>query len=167
MVLPGFLIALYFVVPAVITACMPLPMPARIGISASITLLASMLVGMPVPTAMAAVRARHASAVAWMWGISSGFNAIGAMAFVLITQSTGIKASFIIIAVLYLLANLLFAATGPLAKGSEEPGPVEPATGDPEPVASPTEPAASPTEPAGSAEPESSTTEASPDSTES
>lgn len=119
--LPVFLIALYFIVPAVVVGCMPLPMPARIAISALITLLSSMLVGMPVPTAMAAIRACHASAVAWMWGISSGFNAIGAMAFVLITQVTGIKASFIIIAVLYLLANLLFAATGPLAKGGKQP----------------------------------------------
>lgn len=119
--LPVFLIGLYFIVPAVVVGCMPLPMPARIAISALITLLSSMLIGMPVPTAMAAIRARHASAVAWMWGISSGFNAIGAMAFVLITQVTGIKASFIIIAVLYLLANLLFAATGPLAKAGKQP----------------------------------------------
>lgn len=124
--LPVFLVALYFIVPAVVVACMPLPMPVRILISAAITLLSSMLVGMPVPTAMAAIRARHASAVAWMWGISSGFNAIGAMAFVLITQVTGIKASFIIIAVLYFLANLLFAATGPLARAKQPKAVKEP-----------------------------------------
>jgi len=59
---------------------------------------------------MNCLRERYGSAVAWMWAVSSAFNALGGVAFVCITQATGISSCLLLVAVLYLLGNLIFAA---------------------------------------------------------
>jgi len=60
---------------------------------------------------MSAVKQYNEQAVAWMWGINCAFNGIGAMSFALISGQLGVRASFLIVAAVYLVANLLFCLT--------------------------------------------------------
>jgi len=96
--------------PSAINSLYGLPPAARIATCASITLLLSTLTGIPVPLAMESAKRSYRPEVAWFWGISSAFNALGSACFVLITLRTGIAATLAIVAVLYLFANILFAA---------------------------------------------------------
>ncbi len=105
---PCLLIALYLVLPKIVHFCMPMQDIARILIALFVTTAASVVIGMPVPTAMSVVKERHSTAVAWMWGINSGFNAIGAMSFIFLTKITGISATLLIVGFLYAIANTLF-----------------------------------------------------------
>jgi hypothetical protein len=82
---------------------------ARIAICAAVTFAASVATGLPVSLAMNCLRQRYGSAVAWMWAVSSAFNALGGVAFVSITLATGISSCLLLVAVLYLVGNLLFA----------------------------------------------------------
>jgi len=113
-VVPLFMVAAYFCLPGIISSCMPLPMPVRVTTAVALTIALSMITGMPVPTAMAAVRAKDESAIAWMWGINCAFNGIGAMSFALLTAQWGVQICFLLVAAIYLVANVLFSINGPL-----------------------------------------------------
>lgn len=102
-------VSLYFGLPKLIQALMPLEIVSRIGICAGITFTVSIATGIPVSLAMTAVKGEHGDVVAWMWGVSCASNAVGAMSFALIAQSIGVSSALVIVAVLYLLANLGFA----------------------------------------------------------
>lgn len=103
----------YFFLPEVIKALMPLSHAGRIAGSVGLTFVNSILCGMPVALAMAVVRKKHGDAVGWMWGVSSGFNALAAISFVSITQRTCISVTLAMAAVLYLCGCLFFALKGP------------------------------------------------------
>jgi hypothetical protein len=107
--LAGLFLALYCQLPTLIHHFLPLSDPMRIALSIAVTLCVSIPIGMCSTLAMTAVKRDHDDAVAWLWGISCGSNALGAMSFAFIAQSTGVLGAFMIIAVLYLLANCCFA----------------------------------------------------------
>jgi len=104
------MLSLWFCIPAITKSFLGFEQPARIAICAIVTLFASICTGLPVSLAMNCLRQRYGSAVAWMWAVSSAFNALGGVAFVCITQATGISSCLLIVAALYLLGNLIFAA---------------------------------------------------------
>lgn len=104
--------------PSAISQMLALPFSARLVACAAITLTSSLAIGIPVPLAMEAIKRQSEDEVAWLWGISSAFNALGSASFVLISQRTGIAATLGIVAVLYLLAGVLFAACGPLKRSA-------------------------------------------------
>ena len=103
------LLSVYLGLHILIHQFMPLPLPARITICAVVTLLLSIPVGMPVALAMNAVRKKHGPMVAWLWGVNSAFNALGAISFVALSQNMGIAATLLLAAILYLVANSIFA----------------------------------------------------------
>lgn len=110
--------ALELFLPSAVSQMLALPFSARLVACAAITLTSSMVIGIPVPLAMEAIKRQSEDEVAWLWGVSSAFNALGSASFVLISQRTGIAATLGIVAVLYLLAGLLFAARGPLNRSA-------------------------------------------------
>ncbi|MBX9669891.1 MAG: hypothetical protein K2X93_19860 [Candidatus Obscuribacterales bacterium] len=100
--------------PPFIEALWPLPFAGRIACCAAVTLLLSIATGIPVSLGMEAVKRKYPSEVAWLWGVNSAFNALGSVSFVLISQQIGIAATLAIVAVLYLIANIVFAYLGPV-----------------------------------------------------
>jgi hypothetical protein len=74
-----------------------------------ITLLSSIATGIPVSLAMNRLREQHGNIVAWMWGVSSAFNALGAAAFVPISQNFGISFILLLVATLYGSAAIMLA----------------------------------------------------------
>jgi spermidine synthase len=107
----GLFVATLFGLPPLMRAAMALPFAARVLVAAGVTLVPSIVVGVPVPLAMAQLRDQHGDAVAWMWGISSAFNVLGGMSFVPLTQLWGISGAMGVVAGLYLVANVGFAWT--------------------------------------------------------
>jgi hypothetical protein len=92
-----------------INAMLVLDLPARLACCAAITIFISCLAGLPVPLAMEAAKRAYDREIAWFWGINCAFNALGAACFPLITFQIGIKATLAIVAVIYLVACILFA----------------------------------------------------------
>lgn len=109
-----------FVLPSVITSLLVLSFPARIAVCACITLVLSFFAGLPVPLAMESAKVNYRREMAWFWGISCSFNALGAACFPLISLQIGIKATLAVVAVLYLLATAMFAK---LISNAEEAAP--------------------------------------------
>ena len=110
----GLLLALLFMglyvfLRGLIHAMLPFQLPLRLLVCVSITFLATVPVGVPVSLALSVVRRQGGTLVAWMWGISSASNAVGAMAFGTLAQAMGISASLLVVSALYLAANLGFA----------------------------------------------------------
>lgn len=114
LVLPIMFIALYFGIPQVVASLLPLALAQRLIVCATITLISATAVGLTISSAMSVVKEFYGGMVSWMWGISSIFNALGAMCFVAITQITGISSCLIVVAIMYALANISFAFWGPL-----------------------------------------------------
>ena len=73
-------------------------------------LISAFLTGIPVSLAMNNLRHQYAGVVSWMWGISSAFNALGALAFVPLAQNFGIAFMFQVVAVCYLVAVIALAS---------------------------------------------------------
>ncbi len=107
--LAALMLALWAGVPVLTKQLLGLEQPARIVICGTVALLSSICTGLPVSLAMNCLRKRFGSAVAWMWAVNSAFNALGGVAFVSITLTTGISSCLLIVAVFYLVANLILA----------------------------------------------------------
>jgi hypothetical protein len=112
------LLFVYFVLRTMIHQFMPLPLPTRVSICAVVTFLLSIPVGIPVALAMNAVRDKYGNMVAWLWGVNSAFNALGAISFVALAQSLGIAATLLLAAALYLIGNIIFALAAPKVNSS-------------------------------------------------
>lgn len=98
------MLAIHFFLPALLKACMPLPLPGRIVLTIALALVPSILAGIPVSLAMEAVRTRHGAVVVWMWSINSAFNVLAAVAFVPLTVRTGISFALALAGGLYAVA---------------------------------------------------------------
>lgn len=118
----AMLIAASYGLPSLLIALMPCDWLMRILISAATAFLMAFVVGIPVSLAMDGVKkdAAIGNTVPWMWGVSSGFNALGAACFVIITQAIGIAATLAVAATLYLCGTIVFAFMGPRQSSSED-----------------------------------------------
>jgi hypothetical protein len=108
-VLCALFVGLYFALPTAITTLAPLTLPARLCVAGVLSLICSAIIAATVSSAMQFVRKDFGPVVAWMWGVSCIANALGSISFVAITQTTGIRSCLLIVAALYLVANLMFA----------------------------------------------------------
>jgi hypothetical protein len=97
-----------------LTSLMSLSFEARVCLCAVITFAMSVVTGIPVSLGMEAVKRKNATLVPWMWGVSSGFNALGSAVFTFLGQAIGINAILAVAGALYLIACSLFAFLGPV-----------------------------------------------------
>ena len=106
-------VATLFGLPPLLRVAAPLPFAARVVVATIVTLIPSIVVGMPVPLAMSQLRDQHGDVVAWMWGVSSAFNVLGGMSFVPLSQLWGITGAMAVVAAIYLVANTGIAMIHP------------------------------------------------------
>jgi hypothetical protein len=108
--------------PSMLSSLMQCDVVMRILIAGFVAFLMSFIIGIPVALGMEAVKSnpKIGYTVPWMWGVSSGFNALASACFVLISQRIGIASTLGIAAVLYIGAITLFALLGPVAVASEK-----------------------------------------------
>lgn len=110
----GIFVFSHVFLPGLIRAAMPLPFPWRIACCAVFTLIVTICTALPVTLAMNAARMWHGSVVAWMWGVSSAFNVLGALSFVPLTHIIGVSNTILLVGVIYLIANVGFAFSSAL-----------------------------------------------------
>ncbi len=109
-------VGLYLGIPELTRQLLPLSLPARLVICGSVAFIGTVPIGIAVSSAMSVVRNTHGQAISWMWGVSSIFNALGAICFIAITMNFGIKSCLLIIAIMYCAANLMFSLSKPTRK---------------------------------------------------
>lgn len=66
------------------------------------------LLGVPLPSALARVHARHADRIPWLWGINSAASVLGSIAATIVSMSVGIPASLAVGIAFYVAAALLW-----------------------------------------------------------
>jgi hypothetical protein len=111
--LGGWFAVLYLSMHLLTQALLPLPFALRLVVCALVSFGSSVPIGICVSSAMGVVRRAYGEVVSWMWGVSSIFNALGSICFIAITMTAGISSCLLIVAVIYLAANLIFASAAP------------------------------------------------------
>ena len=87
--------------PAIIDAAIPWPLPARVVLAAGILTPLGFLLGMPLPGGMRLLAAGRADLVPWGWGINGAFSVVGATLAVFIAMNWGFSATLLIGALIY------------------------------------------------------------------
>lgn len=95
-------------VPAMLRDLLGLPLPIRFAIAVGLVGLVGFPMGMPFPTGLQRVAARHAALVPWAWGINGMVSVVSSLAAYLLGLTLGYAAMFHTAAVLYLGALGLF-----------------------------------------------------------
>ncbi len=89
------------VLPHMIDAAMPWPLPLRVAAAGAILLPLGVLLGMPLPGGMRLLAAGRADLVPWGWGMNGAFSVVGATLAVFIAMNWGFSATLLIAALVY------------------------------------------------------------------
>jgi hypothetical protein len=89
------------VLPHMIDAAMPWPLPLRVVAAGAILLPLGVLLGMPLPGGMRLLAAGRADLVPWGWGMNGAFSVVGATLAVFIAMNWGFSATLLIAALVY------------------------------------------------------------------
>jgi hypothetical protein len=98
------------------------PLGLRMALCVALVAPPGFILGMYFPTALTLVGARAPSAVAWAWGINSGFTVLGSAVSIMIAQFTGFTIVLLVAVGCYVLAAMSFLLMlrrlqGPVAAG--------------------------------------------------
>ena len=89
------------VLPRIIDAAIPFPLPVRIALATSILIPLGLLLGIPLPGGMRLLAARRADLIPWGWGINGALSVLGATLAVFIAMNWGFSATLLIGALIY------------------------------------------------------------------
>ncbi|MBI3857721.1 MAG: hypothetical protein HY293_18725 [Planctomycetes bacterium] len=103
-----YLAALVAAGTALLNLVVQAPFAARVAFSAAILTPIGICLGVFFPSGLALVGGRSPNAVAWAWGINSGFTVLGSTMSIFIAQFLGFNVVLMIAACLYLIAALAF-----------------------------------------------------------
>ncbi len=109
----GILVALYLVGMVgggtpLLNSLVPCSFPVRVALSALLLAPVAVCLGVFFPTGLLLIGERSSQAVAWAWGINSGFTVLGSIVTILIAQFLGFNTVLLLAAALYLLAPLAY-----------------------------------------------------------
>jgi spermidine synthase len=103
----AFLVMLLAVLsPAVTDAAMGQPLPIRILISVLLIAPIAALMGVPFPTGLSRLEARHAPSVRWAWSLNAASSVLGSTGAIFLGLHFGLQATLFFGGVLYILAIL-------------------------------------------------------------
>ena len=103
-----YALVLAFSFGAIADAAASLSMLGRAFVVASLLLPLGMLLGVPLPSALARVHARVPARIPWLWGINSAASVLGSITATMTSMSFGITASLIVGATCYAAALLIW-----------------------------------------------------------
>jgi hypothetical protein len=107
--LVGYALLLTLVWHSIATATAGLPIGARAMVVALSLVPLGFLMGIPLPSGLAAVRARDGALVPWLWGVNGAASVLGSVLATLGSMHAGISALLFAGIALYLLAGLLWS----------------------------------------------------------
>jgi hypothetical protein len=95
--------------PSLVSAAMPLPLPARVILTDAAIAPLGILMGMPLATGIALLRRDDPQLVIWAWGINGFCSVLGSVLAIIGAQQIGYRATMVAAAGLYLAAGLAIA----------------------------------------------------------
>jgi hypothetical protein len=104
----AYSLVLAFSFGAIADAAASFSMQGRALVVAGLLLPLGMLLGVPLPSALARVHARAPARIPWLWGINSAASVLGSITATMISMSFGITASLMTGAACYAAALLIW-----------------------------------------------------------
>lgn len=100
-------VSVALLLPAIIDAAIPWPLPVRIGLATLLLLPIGVLLGMPLPGGMRLLSRARPALVPWGWGLNGAFSVVGATLAVFIAMNWGFSTTLSISALVYGFAALV------------------------------------------------------------
>jgi len=94
--------------PALLEAAMAVSFPMRALLSVAILAPIGFMLGTFFPSGLVCVGRSHPSAVAWAWGINSGFTVIGSTTCIVVAQFTGFRTVLLLASAIYSIAAVSY-----------------------------------------------------------
>jgi hypothetical protein len=107
-----------FALPALFAAWMGLALPWRVALAALLLAPLGLLMGMPLPLRLVALRERRPELVLWAWGLNGTCSVIGATACVMVARVAGYRSALLVGVACY---GVALACARP-ARGSVQEG---------------------------------------------
>ncbi|HTU24783.1 MAG TPA: hypothetical protein VMF30_05270 [Pirellulales bacterium] len=108
--LGGLIIALRFVLPALMTYFVATPMSGKIALSIAVIFPVGILLGFCFPVGMRLMRTIDPAETPWYWALNGIFGVLASAVAAFISTFAGISTTFLLAAACYLLATLCIAA---------------------------------------------------------
>lgn len=102
---------LAFAAGPLVRAAATWPLAAKMMLTAASIAPAAFLMGMPFPSGLHRLEARHAPAVKWAWSINAAASVLGSAGAVFLAIYFGLRATLLVGAMLYVAALVVIAAT--------------------------------------------------------
>ncbi|HYO83594.1 MAG TPA: hypothetical protein VES20_19485, partial [Bryobacteraceae bacterium] len=102
---------LAFVAPVVSSAGIAWPLPVKVLATAALIAPAAFFMGMMFPTGLARLERRHPASVRWAWSLNAASSVLGSAGAIFLAIYTGLRATLLIGAVLYLAASAVILLT--------------------------------------------------------
>jgi hypothetical protein len=94
--------------PTLADATMALPAPARAAVAGAALLPLGLMLGVPLPSGLSRVSARHDERIAWLWGVNSATSVLGSVLSTVVSMHFGITVSLLTGMALYAGAAVLW-----------------------------------------------------------
>ena len=113
----GLIAVLAVIVPPLTEAGVGWPLPVRMLVSVLLIAPAGFAMGMPFPSALSRLEARHKPSVRWAWSLNAASSVLGSAAAIFLALYLGLRETLLIGGTLYLAALIAlgYARTGPAA----------------------------------------------------
>ena len=102
---------LAFASPALTSAAVSWPLPAKMLITALAIAPAAFLMGMPFPSGLRRLEERHSPSVRWAWSLNAAASVLGSGGAIVLAIYTGLRATLLFGGALYLVALIVILAT--------------------------------------------------------
>lgn len=93
-----------FLLPAIISTQVGLPISAKLAISAALLIPLGLIMGMPFPTGLRALSERNAGGIEWAWALNGAATVLGSVSAMIIAIHFGLNVTLLCGAGAYLLA---------------------------------------------------------------
>ncbi|HEV8412812.1 MAG TPA: hypothetical protein VGQ49_04400 [Bryobacteraceae bacterium] len=102
---------LAFVSTPLVTAAAGWPLPAKLILTTLAVAPAALLMGMPFPSGLRRLEARHAPSVRWAWSLNAAASVLGSASAIFLAIYIGLRSTLLVGAALYIGALLVILAT--------------------------------------------------------
>ena len=100
-----------FTSPALTAAAVSWTLPAKMLITALAIAPGAFLMGMPFPSGLRRLEARHPPSVRWAWSLNAAASVLGSGGAIVLAIYTGLRATLLFGGALYLIALLVILST--------------------------------------------------------
>ena len=106
----AFIVFYLFGLSPILNATLGEPLLLKVLLACLLVAPFGVLLGMPFPTGLAALSESRPSILPWAWGVNGALSVTGSVLTRLISTSAGFPVVLVVVAVLYLVAGVIYAS---------------------------------------------------------